>query len=358
MSNIRHDRLRNQQLSAPTLKAPSEVLRSMVAIQAQDYYGAKWALGLRCSLASDKKIEQAFNDGHILRLHVMRPTWHFVAAEDIRWLSQLTASRVSALCRSYYRKAELDDKILRRTNKLIAKKLRDGRQLTRSELKDAAARSGLEPGDSPRFAHILLHAELSGLICSGARRGGQFTYALLDERVPQAKILQRDEALGELVLRYFSSRGPATMADFAWWSGLTMLDAKRGIDINSNQLTKRIDGGKTYWCANEASIKRSRCDRVHLLPTFDEYFIAYKDRSATLHPKWNQKELESSAVFTAPMVLDGQLVGGWKRTLSEDSVMIELNPLIKLTRSDIRLFTLAAASYARFLDKDYEIKFV
>jgi hypothetical protein len=174
--------------------------------------------------------------------------------------------------------------------------------------------------------------------------------------VPRSRVLKRDEALGELVLRYFSSRGPATMADFAWWSGLTMLDAKRGIEINGNLLTKRIDEGKTYWSAIKASMKRKQCDRVHLLPTFDEYFIAYKDRSATLHPRLIQKALESSAVFTAPMVLDGQVVGGWKRTLSQDSVMIELKPLIKLTRSDRKLFTMAAASYARFLDKDYEIK--
>jgi hypothetical protein len=356
MVDISQRRLRNQHLASQTLKDPVEVLKSLVAIQGQDYAGAKWALAQRTRNCTEDQVEKALTDGRILRLHVMRPTWHFVSSDDIRWLVELTAPRVNAACSSYFRKAELDDKLLRRTNKLITKALSRGHQLTRAELRAAVASGGIAPGDSTRFGHILLRAELDGLICSGARKGNQFTYALLAERAPRSRIVERDEALGELTSRYFSTRGPATVHDFVWWSGLKIADARRGIEINAGRLQSRSINDKQYWFSVEKiPLKQSSARRVHLLPLYDEYFIAYKDRSAALHPNTNRLKGETSLVFDPPMVMDGRAVGVWERVLGRSSVKIKLQPFIRLTRADKTNFCEAAASYAEFLGKDLEL---
>jgi hypothetical protein len=356
MNSIRQQRLRNQYLSKPSNKNPVDVLKSLAAIQAQDYVGAKWALGQRAKGTDDKQIEQALSDGRIVRLHIMRPTWHFVSAEDVRWLLQLTAPRVKAATSSYFRKAGLDDQVLRRTNKAISKALFGGRQLTRAELRDAVARVGIEPGDSTRFGHILLRAEVDGLICNGARRGKQFTYALLAERAPRVRILEHDEALSELALRYFSTRGPATLQDFVWWSGLKVADAKRGIDINGNRLEKLPIDGRLFWFSpKKGPANQPQASRVQLLPLYDEYFIAYKDRSAGLHPKANELKSDTSLVFDPPMVMDGRSVGVWEQVLGKTSVKIKLHPFVRLTRGDNAAFRSAAAKYAEFLGKDLEL---
>jgi len=356
MDDICQQRLRNQHLASQTLQDPVDVLKSLVAIQGQDYPGAKWALAQRAISCTDDRVEQALSDGRILRLHVMRPTWHFVSAEDIRWLVELTAPRVTAACSSYFRKAGLDDKLLHLTNKIITRALSGDRQLTRAELRDEVAKRGIEPGDSTRFGHILLRAELDGLICSGARKGNQFTYALLADRAPRSRILERDEALGEHVSRYFSSRGPATVKDFVWWSGLKVADARRGLEINGRRLQSRSIDDKLFWfSADQAEAKQFVASRVHLLPLYDEYFIAYKDRSATVHPKAKQLKVETSLVFDPPMIRDGQSVGVWERMFGRTSVRIKLHPFISLTRADKTDFRQAAARYAEFLGKDLEL---
>jgi len=357
MDDICQQRLRNQHLASQTIKDPVDVLRSLVAIQGQDYAGAKWALAQRTINCTNDQVEQALTDGRILRLHVMRPTWHFVSAEDIRWLVKLTAPRVNAACSSYFRKAGLDDKFLQRTNKIIARELSRDRQLTRAELRDAVAKRGIEPGDSTRFGHILLRAELAGLICSGARKGNQFTYALLAERAPQSRTLEHDEALGELTLRYFNTRGPATVHDFVWWSGLKVADARRGIEINGSRLQSRSIKDKEYWLSAEnPAAKQPLARRVHLLPLYDEYFIAYKDRTAALHPNANRLQHATSLVFDPPMVIGGRSVGVWERMLGKTSVRIKLHPFMQLTRKDKADIHQAAARYAEFLGKDLEIE--
>ncbi len=356
MNDICQQRLRNQHLASQKLKDPVEVLKSLVAIQGQDYAGAKWALAQRTRNCNNDQVEQALTDGRILRLHVMRPTWHLVSADDIRWLVELTAPRVRAACNSYFRKAGLDNRFLRRTNKVITKALAGGRQLTRAELRDAVTTAGIEPGDSTRFGHILLHAELDGAICSGARKGNQFTYALLAERAPRSRILERDEALREITSRYFSTRGPATVHDFVWWSGLKIAEARRGIEINGCRLQSRSINDRQYWFSTEkAPSKQSLARRVHMLPLYDEYFIAYKDRSAAVHPDANRLQGKTSLVFDPPMVMDGRSVGVWERVLGRSSVKIKLQPFIRLKSKDKTDFHDAAASYAKFLGKDLEL---
>jgi len=347
--DIAHERLHNQHLSAPKLKKPADVVRWLGAVQAQDYYGAKWALGLRMKGVTDEAVEKAFADGEILRTHVMRPTWHFVTPADIRWLLQLTAPRVNARNAYYYRKLELDDGVFKRSNKTLANALRGGRQLTREVLRTAVQRDGIAADDLLRLIHILARAELDGVICSGSRKGKQFTYALLDERVPQTKTLARDEALAELTRRYFTSHGPATLPDFVWWSGLTAKDARSGLDMVQCHLVKESIDGRSYWLSSIGP-KRKRASRVaYLLPTYDEYLVSYKDRSAALAPLDGKQAPRGNVIFGSPIVIDGRVVGSWKRTLEKKTVVISLMPFATLSKAERQAVADAAVRYGAFL---------
>lgn len=343
-------RLRNQRLSGTRFDAPEDVVRWMGAVQAQEYDDSKWALALRLRRPSDASIEGAFTEGRILRTHVLRPTWHFVAPADIRWMLALTGPRVAAAMASYNRKLELNAGIFRRAQGAFAKALRGGVQLTRQELKSVLERAGIPVGGVQRLAHIAMQAELDAVICSGARRGKQFTYALLDERVPAARARTRDAALAELTRRYFTSHGPAQVHDFAWWSGLTVADARAGLEMVSAELARDTVGGRTYWFSAETlPTTRSRLSApvAHLLPLYDEYLIAYKDRSAALDvTRWTQ--LAGREPFGAPVVLDGRVVGGWRRRVQKEAIVIAVSSFRPLDRATRRAVAEAAGQYARF----------
>ena len=351
--DITRARLRNQCLSGGRLKRPEDVVRWLGAVQAQDYAGAKWALGLRMQRARDADIEAAFTDGRILRTHVMRPTWHFVAPEDIRWMLALTAPRVRAAMAPYNRRLELDANVFRRSQRAMVRALRGGRQLTRQELRVVLQRAGVHAEGVQRLALIVMQAELDAVICSGARRGKQFTYALLDERVPMVRARSRDDSLTELARRYFTSHGPAQLHDFAWWSGLSVADARAGLATVDSELTRETIDGRTYWFP--LSVRTLTSPRTaYLLPLFDEYLIAYKDRSAALDPsQWTQ--VASRDPFAAPVVVSGQVVGGWKRIHKRDSVGIALTPFAPLHKRDVAAITDAARAYTRFLGVDLEL---
>jgi DNA glycosylase AlkZ-like len=212
--DIAHLRLANQGIALPEFKKPEQVVDWLVAVQAQDFAGSKWALGLRMQDATDSFVEKAFNEGAILRTHVMRPTWHYVSPTDIRWLLALTALRVHQINASMYRRFELDSATFKRSNDALTKALQGNKQLTRDELRDVLRDVGIRVDDNLRMILLLMYAELEGILCSGGRCGKQFTYALLEECAPQARELERGQALAELAGRYFKSRGPATVHDF------------------------------------------------------------------------------------------------------------------------------------------------
>src|SRR5688500_17522208 len=267
-------RLHNQGLSDARFTRPQDAVRWLVAVQAQDYAGAKWALALRMRRATDAAVERAFAAGAILRTHVMRPTWHFVTPADIRWLLALTGPRVQQRMAPYNRHFELDARTFARGLKVFERALRDHQYLTRIELSERLADAGM-PMTGQRLAHLTMEAELEGVVCSGPRRGKKFTYALLAERAPDAPRLSRDEALAALTRRFFKSHGPATVRDFVWWSGLTTADARRGLEINTAR-REEIDG-RIYWTIGPPPLAATRDHRVHLLPIYDEYIVAYRD---------------------------------------------------------------------------------
>jgi hypothetical protein len=343
-------RLQHQQLIRSSKRDPAAVVSWLGAMQAQDFSGAKWAIGLRAPACHDANIEDAFNDGRILRSHVLRPTWHFVAAEDIRWILALSAPRVHAANAYYYKQSGLDAKVFNRSCAMISRVLEGGQFKTRAELAVALKRAKV-PADGLKLAYIMMHAELEGVITSGPRRGRQFTYALLDERAPQARLLDRETALAELARRYFSSHGPATIRDFVWWSGLTVKDAQAGIEAVKPQLQQDTIDGRTYLGTRSRVAAAKKGCIALLLPNYDEYLIAYKDRSPVIDSSSAAANIvaRSNGAFPHHLVIDGTLAGSWRREIKANTVMIEVAPYKKLAPAQTRAVMNAVDCYGEFV---------
>lgn len=353
LSAIAAERLHNQLITSAGLRRPEDVVKWLGAVQAQEYEPARWALGLRMrDDAVERDVERAFEEGRILRTHVMRPTWHFVTPADIRWLTELTAPRVQRLMATYLRQLELDAALLVRATGIVERALADRRHLTRNELGEHLRREGLAL-NGIRLAHVAMYAELERVICSGPRRGKQFTYALLAERAPQAVRLSRDESLMTLARRYFASHGPATIRDFVWWSGLVTADAKRGLEMNKARCIER--DGQTYWTiGTRRGAPRDR--RVHLLPIFDEYLVAYRDREAVPHgPMVVAVRSNDSVTFRHSLVIGGQVAGTWRTTRRSSAVVMDAVALRQLNGREQRGLREAVRLYERFLCTTVEV---
>lgn len=348
LRDITAQRLRNQCLSQSSFTQPQEVVQRLGAMQAQDYAGAKWAIAQRATGLTDAALDQALMDGTILRTHVLRPTWHFVTPADIRWMLELTAPRVNAFNAYQYRKYELNDAIFKRSNAALAKALRGGQQLTRNELAAVLTRAKINVEDGVRLVHLVMHAELDAVVCSGGRRGKQFTYTLLDERAPAGPAFTRDVALAELTRRYLHSRGPATPADFAWWSGLTLTDARRGFAAVQSEFVQDTLDGETYWFPPVSPMKSSSSPSAHWLATYDEYLIGYKDRSAAVRPEYAQ-QIIGGEVFTSTCLLDGNVVGVWKRTALKNEAIIEVKYFVAPKPSERKALVQAIKGFGAFL---------
>jgi hypothetical protein len=343
-------RLRNLRLEGPPLASPAEVLGWLGAVQSQDYGPAKWSVAARTPGVGDAELDQAFADGTILRTHVLRPTWHFVPPADIRWMLELTAPRVHALNAFPYRQLGLDGAVRERAAELLAAALRGGNQLTRRELGDVLQAGGIAASGF-RLAYLLMHAELERVICSGARNGRQHTYALLEERAPQAASRPRDEALAELTLRYFTSHGPATAKDFRWWSSLTAADVAEGLALVGSRLAGETLDGVTYWAAAAAPPRRPAAPpTVHLLQGYDEYVVGYSESKWVLDPGGAARSrMGERAVANGVVVLDGQVAGHWRRLLKGRSVTVEAALYEPLDDAGTRSLEAAAARHGEFL---------
>lgn len=339
-------RLAGQHLTSPGPKTAADVVRALGAVQAQDYAGAKWAVAQRTSGATDADVERELTAGGILRTHVLRPTWHFVAPEDIRWMLALTAPRVSAAMAYHARVNELTPAAFRRSNAALTRALAGGNHLTRPELAKVLERARLGTTSEQRVG-LMMRAELDAVVCSGPRRGKQFTYALFDERVPPSEPLERDAALLELTRRYFSTRGPATARDFAWWSGLTLADSRRGIDIAATELTHvTIDEDRFYFI--DRRLPKAK-PSAHLLPNYDEFFIGYKDRGAVAHRLGHSTPVTGGSWLNSHVVfVDGQLVGEWRRSVEKTRIVVELDLAASLTAAETRRIAAEAKRLGAF----------
>jgi len=342
-------RMHNLRLSGTPFDAPEDVVRWLVAVQSQDYGPAKWSVAQRTGGVSDAAMDQVFSDGMILRTHVLRPTWHFVLPADIRWLLELTAPRVHALNAYMYRQLELDEKVRKKCNTLLARVLKSGNQLTRKELEAVLKRAGIATNGF-RLAYILMNAELNGIICSGALNGKQHTHALLDERVPGAKGRTRDEALAELTLRYFTSHGPATAKDFKSWSSLTAADIRKGLDMVASQLEHETIDGLSFWFVASAGHPRAARPEVDLLQGYDEYIMGYTESKSLLDVSGAARSQPGQqTVFNGVVILNSQVAGRWKRTLKESSVVIEAALFKPFNRAEAKALQAAADRHAAFL---------
>ncbi len=304
-------RFAQQQLLGTAYATPTEIVAWMGAMQAQDFRMSLWAVGLRLPGSTRKTVMDDLESGMIVRTHVLRPTWHLVAAQDVRWMLALTADRIKAAAAAERRRLELDESLLRRTTKIIEKKLFDDEYCTRDSLIAEIRRAGI-PVDPSRAAHIMIHVELLGLVGSGPQRGGKNAYFLLDAQLPPGPVYTREEALFHLAGRYFRSHGPATVRNFQWWSGLSAGDARRALALLENQVSHFQLEGESYWYFPDHAIPSLPSGSVTLLPAFDEYIVAYKNRSAVLSPLVQREVITVNGIFKPVLLWEGAAVGHWR----------------------------------------------
>ena len=343
--NIARQRLRNQHLARPQFHNPGDVVAWLGAVQAQDYLGALWAVGLRTRRAIEGDVEQAIADRAIIRTWPLRGTLHFVAPADVRWMLKYLAPRIVARSSLRHKQLELDAAIFTRSTKVIVKALQGGRQRTRAAMYAVleAARISTAGG---RGLHILWKIAHDGVICFGTRRGKQHTFVLLNEWVPPARMPERDEALAELARRYFTSHGLATLQDFGWWSGLAAADARSAVEMVRPHLLQATIDGQAYWLPSSKPAAGRAARMSFLLPAFDEYTVAYRDRSAVLATRWANA---GAGALSPTIVIDGQVVGTWTRTRKDDTVVITPLPFAKLGDAGTHAVAAAAQRYRRFL---------
>jgi len=347
-------RIDRQLISRPRFAAPAEVVAWFGAMQAQDYRAALWALGLRTPGATEATIEAAIAEGDVIRTHVFRGTWQFVAREDLRWMLDLVGSRLIASWTPGFRRHGLDARTLGRCAELWAKALAGGRHLTRPEMAAVLTRGRIAAAS--RLSYILGYAEMAGVIASGGRRGKQPTWALLDDRVPASRPVARDEALAELARRYFQSRGPATLKDFAWWTGLPAGQTREALELVRGELVSKQEGGETYWLVDGKTVPR-KSPSAHLLPAFDEFLVGYQDRSAVLDPAHRRRVNAGGGMLSPSVVADGRIVGTWRRSIGRDAVTVAVSPFARLTASEREAIRTAAGRYGRFLDGAVRVSF-
>jgi hypothetical protein len=344
---VGRSRLANQHVSRPTFRDPADVVRWLGAVQAQDYLGGLWAVGLRTKGATEASVEEAIARRAIVRTWPMRGTLHFVAAEDVRWILPILTPRVVAGAQSRFRQLGLDGATFARSARVAERALAGGKVLRRDTLYEIWNGAGIATHDA-RGLHLLGVLSQTGLLCFGPREGKQQTFTLLEEWLPPSRALDREEALGELARRYFRSHGPATVHDFAWWSGLTVTDARAGLESVKSELESWESDARTFWFAASPSV-RAGAGGAYLLPPWDEFTVAYRDRRDILEPKYATRVNAGGGVLSPVIVVRGEVVGTWKRTIKKDTVTVKAALFRALNRADREAVAKAVDRYARYL---------
>lgn len=335
-------RLANQRVTGIKEETPEDVVRLLGAVQAQDYNQSLWAIGLRMREATLAGVEKALQDGTILRTWGMRGTIHTILAEDAGWMLKLlgrrAAERITPKSWAYH---ATDANMMALAEKTFVKKLRGGKVITRQGMIDILAKVGI-PNDHQQSYFILSYLSFQGVLCPGPPQGREQTFVLLDEWAPRQRELGAEESVVELARRYFPSHGPATLADFANWSGLRMPEAQLGLDAIHNGLTMERVNGKEYWLSPESRPGSG----THLLPAYDELLIGYKDRGPSYETYGPVPISTHNGMFFATAVEDGQVIATWKRTITKTRVSIELTPVAPLDAEQVREH---AEAFGRFL---------
>jgi hypothetical protein len=342
-------RLISQQILAPVSADPAEIVRRLGAVQAQEYRSALWAVGLRTVGATRETVEQALNERRIVSTWPMRGTIHFVAAEDVRWMLALLTPRVIQRTQGRYRQLGLDEAVFTASAHVLSNALAGGQQLSRPEISKLLEAAGIVTTEQ-RGYHILCHLAQTRLICFASRSGSQPTFALLDEWVTPMPLLPREEALATLALRYVVSHGPVTVQDFVWWSGLSVAEAKQGLAAVKQQLETITIGEQIYFLGETTALPERPAPFGALLPPFDEFLIAYRDRSAILDQTYSDMVVPGgNGVFKPIIVIDGRVVGTWQGLRKGEQGGISYQPFGPLNDAQLQALPAAAAHYERFI---------
>jgi hypothetical protein len=351
LNEITQTRLFSQKIIESPYKSAKEIVSWMGAMQAQDFWMAKWAIGLRLNEVSEKDITEAYNRGDILRTHLMRPTWHFVSPEDIYWMLDLTAPQIKATLKTRQRNLELSEEVIGKSLKIIEGILYHQKNCTREELNHEFNKEKIRT-DENRLSHLLLTAELEKLICSGPVRGNKITWSLLDERVPQKKTYTREESLAKLAKRYFSSHYPATIKDFSRWSGLSLKDSGRGLESEKDKFRSEQTGLETYWVPASLNFTDNQyIYAVFLLPAYDEFLIGYQSRIAALSLIEQKKVVSSNGIFWPTIIMNGQVVGIWKKSIKNQRMMF-VGELLQKDKRIIVMIEEKIRRLSKFLDTE------
>ena len=340
-------RLSNQNLLDSNFSNTFEIVHHFGAVQSQDFPAAKWALSQRLNYLDNQVIEKSFNEGDIIRTHVLRPTWHFVHPEDLRWMLNITGDRVKRMMGTYNKVMGLSDEVFEKSKKIIKNAFEYEEFLTRNDLSEILKKEGIT-WNLNGLAHIIMMAEEDYLICSGPLRGKNHTYALASNRIKKSKNLNREEALKELVKRYFKSHGPAQIQDFTWWSGLLTKDVSLGIEANKDLKREEVEG-KTYYYFDEPY--ESAGESIKLLPNYDEYTVAFRDRSIiSPNVKMELLDTRQNVLFNNVILIDGKIDGLWRRTIKPKSVIIEKKLFRSLSISEEKKLKEEFEKYGEFLN--------
>ena len=347
-------RLLNQQLVCPQFSKPQEVVAWMGAMQAQDYRMMRWAVAMRTKTPNAKAFEKAFNEGKIVRTHLFRTTWQLVAGEDLKWMLDLCRESALRGLRSWMKTNQVF--IPEPEQAAVQQLFHDYLSRHRIARKQDFA-AFLEDRNFPmtdqRLSYHIRLAEYTGLLCSGDLNpgpAGKNSYALVEEKLPDAHTLPREEALAQLARKYFRSHGPATLEDFAWWSGIGINACKQGMDALGQELIRLRWKGLDFFLHEDCRSRGFRSGRIHLLPPYDEYLIGYKSRHVSLHPDHSHRAHNNSGIFWPVLLQDGEVVGNWSAAAGKLTLDI-FHPDATLDALDARALDAESARYFRFFKK-------
>jgi hypothetical protein len=341
-------RLQNQRIAWGKLTQPGAVVTWMGALQAQDYASVLWAVGLRCMQATLAGVEQAIAERYILRTWLLRGTLHLVSSADIRWMLDLLAPRLIQGGARRSRELELDEATYILSFEVLNRALEKVRLLSRKEMLSVLQQAGISTVGQ-RGYHILARTALEGLICFGPQRGKEQTFALLDDMAPDGKRFTHDESLAELARRYFTGHGPATLADFSWWSGLPAQEARTGLELVKPELQQETVASQTYWFQPAHTAQQDGLPAVYLLPGFDEYYLGYTDRSLLLDAKYERRAVSSNGIFRPMIIIDGRVAGTWKRTIQKGKLFVHPQPFERLNPAQEQALLAAAVAVGKFI---------
>jgi hypothetical protein len=343
-------RLRAQHVFPRGTTDATSTVAHLGAIQAQDLRASLCAVGARTTGVTETDVRAYLDEGRLLRTHLMRGTWQLIAASDIRWLTTLLAPRVIQKNARRYRQLELDDHDFTSAAEIARSCLHGDGDMSRGELKAAFEGKGLDC-TGQRLPYLLQRAELDGVLTSGPLRKDEGTWALLDERASADGARADDEAAAELAVRYFASRGPADLHDFAWWSGLPKKDAQHAVDAAAPRL---VPAGAGWATPGFDILEDDAGSGALLLPAFDEMLVGYKNRAPILGDGNVTMVNKGGGMISPIVVIDGHAVGTWKRAAKTSHVRVEVD-LWDQTADAVSRLEPATKAYEMFLETDVEL---